>query len=41
MSDTAPQLISSGNLPTPNWHATHDEAQKRLTRMADGLAAAD
>ena len=41
MSDTAPQLISSGNLPTPNWHATHEEAQNRLARMADALTALD
>src|ERR1035438_4068326 len=41
MSDTAPQLISSSNLPTPNWHATHEEAQSRLTRMAEALGAAD
>src|ERR1700690_2957577 len=41
MSNPAPQLISSGNLPTPNWHATHEEAQSRLTRMAEALGAAD
>ena len=41
MSDAAAQLISSGNLPTPNWHATHEEAQARLTRMAEALGAAD
>lgn len=41
MSDSATQLISSGNLPAPNWHATHEEAQGRLTRMAEALGAAD
>ncbi|HEX7599175.1 MAG TPA: sulfide/dihydroorotate dehydrogenase-like FAD/NAD-binding protein, partial [Polyangia bacterium] len=41
MSNPAPQLISSGNLPTPNWHATHEEAQSRLTRLAEALGAAD
>ncbi|GLH73675.1 2-polyprenylphenol hydroxylase [Geothrix limicola] len=39
MSDSATQLISSGNLPAPNWHATHEEAQARLTRMAEALGA--
>ena len=41
MSDAAPQLISSANLPAPNWHATHEEAQARLTRLSDGLGAGD
>ncbi|HEY3270188.1 MAG TPA: NADPH-dependent glutamate synthase [Geothrix sp.] len=41
MSDTARQLITAGNLPAPHWHATHQEAQERLTRMAAGLTAGD
>ncbi len=41
MSESAPLLISSGNLPTPNWHATHEEAQGRLTRLAEALGAGD
>ncbi|MBI1754373.1 MAG: NADPH-dependent glutamate synthase [Acidobacteria bacterium] len=41
MSDSITQLISSGNLPAPNWHATHEEAQGRLTRMAEALGAGD
>lgn len=41
MSDSITPLISSGNLPAPNWHATHEEAQERLTRMAEALGAGD
>jgi glutamate synthase (NADPH/NADH) small chain len=41
MSNSAPKLISSGNLPTPNWHATHEEALSRLTRMSEALVASD
>ena len=41
MSDSAIQLVSSDNLPTPNWHATHEEAQGRLTRMAEALGTGD
>ena len=41
MSNSAPKLISSGNLPTPNWHATHEEALGRLTRMSEALVASD
>lgn len=37
MSESAPLLISAGNLPAPNWHATHEEAQTRLTRLAEAL----
>ena len=41
MSDSSIQAIRSGNLPTPNWHATHEEALSRLKRLADALAASD
>ena len=41
MSDTAHPLTPAGNLPAPTWHATHQEAQERLTRMAVGLASSD
>ena len=41
MPDTAKQLITAGNLPAPHWHATHQEAQTRLTRMAEALGTAD
>ena len=41
MSDSSIQAIRSGNLPTPNWHATHEEALSRLARLAEALAASD
>src|SRR5512133_1624790 len=41
MSDPANQLITAENLPAPHWHATHQEAQERLTRMAEALGAGD
>ncbi|HEY3270899.1 MAG TPA: sulfide/dihydroorotate dehydrogenase-like FAD/NAD-binding protein, partial [Geothrix sp.] len=41
MSDPANQLITAENLPAPHWHATHQEAQERLTRMAEALGTAD
>ncbi|WP_243302827.1 NADPH-dependent glutamate synthase [Geothrix oryzisoli] len=41
MSDPAHQLITAENLPAPNWHATHQEAQERLTRMAEALGSGD
>jgi hemerythrin superfamily protein len=41
MSDTSAPQISAGNLPTPNWHVTHEEALNRLTRMAEALGAGD
>jgi len=41
MSDTANQLITAENLPAPHWHATHQEAQERLTRMAEALGSGD
>ena len=41
MSDSTARLISAGNLPTPNWHATHEEALSQLTRLAAALAAQD
>jgi len=41
MSNSANQLITTENLPAPHWHATHQEAQERLTRMAAALGAGD
>ena len=41
MSDSATKSISSGNLPTPNWHVTHEEALNRLTLMAGALGTSD
>ncbi|WP_306590436.1 NADPH-dependent glutamate synthase [Geothrix sp. 21YS21S-4] len=41
MPDTATNLISADNLPAPHWHATHQEAQGRLTAMGQALAASD
>jgi len=41
MSDPANQLITAENLPAPHWHATHQEAQERLTRMAEALGSGD
>jgi glutamate synthase (NADPH/NADH) small chain len=41
MHDATAPLISSGNLPAPNWHATHEEARIRLTLLAGALAAGD
>jgi glutamate synthase (NADPH/NADH) small chain len=41
MSDTANQQITAGNLPAPNWHSTHQEAQEQLSLMGAALANAD
>lgn len=32
---------TSAMLPTPNWHATHAEAEHRLTLLSEALAAGD
>ena len=41
MSNVVPKVVSEDKLPTPNWHATHEEALKRLTALSEALAASD
>jgi glutamate synthase (NADPH/NADH) small chain len=38
---TDSQVRTPATLPAPNWHATHAEAEKRLTLLAEALGAGD